>query len=71
MGLVGLCVVGALFAFASLWATGANDVANALGTSVGSKAISPRRAILLGGIFEFLGSSLVREALLVRTRRMR
>jgi len=42
-----------------LWALGANDVANALGTSVGSGALSMRSAIVLGVTFEILGASLV------------
>jgi len=35
---------------------GANDVANAFGTSVGSKAISCRTACLLGGVANWLGA---------------
>jgi len=41
------------------WNIGANDVANAMGTPVGSGAITLRRAIVVAGIFEFLGSFLV------------
>ena len=37
--------------------TGAQDVSNALGTSVGSKALTVRQAIAVGAICEFLGSS--------------
>eukprot|EP00730_Choanoeca_flexa_P011287 TRINITY_DN24355_c0_g1_i1.p1 TRINITY_DN24355_c0_g1~~TRINITY_DN24355_c0_g1_i1.p1 ORF type:complete len:498 (+),score=87.66 TRINITY_DN24355_c0_g1_i1:88-1581(+) len=54
-----LLVLGAIVAFAMLWATGANDVANALGTSVGSKALTFRTAIIVGAIFELAGASLV------------
>eukprot|EP00300_Choanocystis_sp_HF-7_P013242 c18215_g1_i2.p1 GENE.c18215_g1_i2~~c18215_g1_i2.p1 ORF type:complete len:387 (-),score=72.24 c18215_g1_i2:23-1150(-) len=50
---------GGLFALALLWALGANDVANAVGTAVGSGAVSVRQAIVLAGFFEFLGSSLM------------
>jgi phosphate/sulfate permease len=50
---------GAIFGFAMLCATGANDVANALGTSVGSGALSFRRAIIVAAVFELLGASLV------------
>lgn len=32
--MLGVTLLGALFCFASLWATGANDVANALGARV-------------------------------------
>ena len=40
------------------WAIGANDVANSMGTSVGSGAITVGRAILTAGLFEFLGAFL-------------
>ncbi len=40
------------------WATGANDVANAMGTSVGSGALTVRGAILVAGVLEFSGAFL-------------
>ena len=40
------------------WGLGANDVANAMGTSVGSGAISVRQALLLAGIMELCGAYL-------------
>ena len=40
------------------WGVGANDVANAMGTSVGSGAITVRKAIFIAAIFEFVGAVL-------------
>ena len=46
------------FAFFMAWGVGANDVANAMGTSVGSKAIKFWQAIIIAAVFEAAGSML-------------
>jgi PiT family inorganic phosphate transporter len=45
-----------LTAFYMAWNIGANDVANAMGTSVGSGALSLRQAVLIAAVLEFSGA---------------
>ncbi|ART62291.1 inorganic phosphate transporter [Kushneria marisflavi] len=49
-------LLACVFGFFMAWGVGANDVANAMGTSVGSKAITIRQAICIAIVFEFLGA---------------
>lgn len=45
-----------IFGFYMAWNIGANDVSNAMGTSVGSKALTLKKAVILAGILEFSGA---------------
>lgn len=53
-----LIILAAVFGFIMAYGVGANDVANAMGTSVGSKALTIKQAILIAAIFEFAGAYL-------------
>ncbi len=52
-------IAGIIAALYMAWNIGANDVANSMGTSVGSGALTLRKALIVAGIFEFLGAVLV------------
>ncbi len=51
-------IMACLFGFFMAWGVGANDVANAMGTSVGSRALTVKQAIVIAMIFEFAGAYL-------------
>mgnify|MGYP001423546290 CR=1 FL=1 len=52
-------VVGILFSFYNAWGGGANDCANSFATSVGSKVLTLRQALLVASVFEFSGAVLM------------
>lgn len=57
-----LYIIGGIALVAGLymaWNIGANDVANAMGTSVGSKAVTLKKALIIAAIFEFSGAFFV------------
>ena len=51
-------IVACVFGFFMAWGIGANDVANAMGTSVGTRALTLFQAILVACVFEFAGAYL-------------
>lgn len=53
-----LLILACIFGFFMAWGVGANDVANAMGTSVGARALTVKQAIIIAMIFEFAGAYL-------------
>lgn len=51
-------VLGCLLSFAMTWSVGANDLANVMSTTMGSKAMSVRNAMFIAVVFEFAGAFL-------------
>jgi len=54
-----LTIIVLAVGFYMAWNIGANDVSNAMGTSVGSGALTLRRAVILAAILEFCGAYFV------------
>ena len=53
-----LLIMAMAFGFFMAWGVGANDVANAMGTSVGARAITIKQAVIIAMVFEFAGAYL-------------
>ncbi len=53
-----LVSIAVLIGFLMAWGIGANDVANAMATSIGTKSLTIKQAIIIAAIFEFLGAYL-------------
>jgi phosphate/sulfate permease len=51
-----IAITGIIIGFLYAFGIGANDVANAFATSVASKSISLRQAVVIAAIFEFCGA---------------
>ncbi|MCO4758324.1 MAG: inorganic phosphate transporter [Oceanospirillaceae bacterium] len=64
-----IVILACIFGFFMAWGVGANDVANAMGTSVGSKALTLKQAIIIAIMFEFAGAYLAGGAVTATIRK--
>ncbi|MBV1790629.1 inorganic phosphate transporter [Marinobacterium sp. D7] len=62
-------ILACVFGFFMAWGVGANDVANAMGTSVGSRSITLKQAIVIAILFEFAGAYLAGGAVTATIRK--
>ncbi|MDN5325082.1 MAG: inorganic phosphate transporter, PiT family [Thermosipho sp. (in: thermotogales)] len=53
-----LIIIAFIVGFGMAYSIGANDVANSMSTAVGAKAITPKQAVIIASILEFLGAVL-------------
>jgi PiT family inorganic phosphate transporter len=54
-----ILIIGYIFGFYMAWNIGANDVANAMASAVGAKAITIRQAIFIAAILNVLGATFI------------
>ncbi|GGO77980.1 phosphate transporter [Marinobacterium nitratireducens] len=64
-----IVILACIFGFFMAWGVGANDVANAMGTSVGSRALTLKQAIIIAILFEFAGAYLAGGAVTATIRK--
>lgn len=64
-----MVIMACVFGFFMAWGVGANDVANAMGTSVGSRALTLKQAIIIAILFEFAGAYLAGGAVTATIRK--
>lgn len=64
--LIGLALIVCAY---MAWNIGANDVANAMGTSVGSRALTLKQAVIIAAIFEFAGAFFAGDAVTKTVRK--